>query len=258
VISYLLISVAALLAALLTFFTGFGLGTLLLPAFALFFPVAVAIGITAVVHLANNVFKLALVARHVCWPTVFWFGFPAALAALAGARLLVLVSALPPICSYAIGAHQLSVVPIKLLVATLMASFAFIELSDLSRHICLDSKYMAAGGLVSGFFGGLSGHQGAFRSIFLLKAGFSKEAFVATSSAVALLIDLSRLTVYVPQLLQAEIAQRAGLLAAATSAALAGSVLGSQLMRKVTFRFIEIAASLLLLLVAFALASGLI
>jgi len=38
--------------------SGFGLGTLLLPVFALFFPLPVAIAATALVHLANNFFKL--------------------------------------------------------------------------------------------------------------------------------------------------------------------------------------------------------
>jgi hypothetical protein len=50
--SYLIICVVAFAVSGLTLFSGFGLGTLLMPAFALFFPVAVAA--TAVVHLANE------------------------------------------------------------------------------------------------------------------------------------------------------------------------------------------------------------
>ena len=61
---YLLICIVALLASGLTLFSGFGLGTLLLPAFALFFPVPAAIAMTALVHFANNLFKLALLGRH--------------------------------------------------------------------------------------------------------------------------------------------------------------------------------------------------
>ena len=58
---YILIPIVALLASALTFFSGFGLGTLLLPAFALFFPVDVAIALTAIVHFLNNTFKFVLV-----------------------------------------------------------------------------------------------------------------------------------------------------------------------------------------------------
>lgn len=69
-----LIGATALLASGLTLFSGFGLGTLLMPVFALFFPVAVAIAATAVVHLANNLFKLALLARLADWRVVLRFG----------------------------------------------------------------------------------------------------------------------------------------------------------------------------------------
>jgi hypothetical protein len=58
------VAVVSFGAALLTLFSGFGLGTLLLPVFALFLPVEIAVAATAVVHLANNLFKLALVGRH--------------------------------------------------------------------------------------------------------------------------------------------------------------------------------------------------
>lgn len=44
----------ALVVSGLTLFSGFGLGTLLMPAFAVFFPVEVAVAATAVVHLATN------------------------------------------------------------------------------------------------------------------------------------------------------------------------------------------------------------
>ncbi len=57
----MLVCLVALLASGLTLFSGFGLGTLLLPAFALFFPVEIAVAATAIVHLINNLFKLLLV-----------------------------------------------------------------------------------------------------------------------------------------------------------------------------------------------------
>ena len=57
---YLIVSLAAILVATLTLFSGFGLGTLLMPVFALFFPLETAVAATALVHLANGLFKLAL------------------------------------------------------------------------------------------------------------------------------------------------------------------------------------------------------
>jgi hypothetical protein len=49
--SFVLVGIAAMLASLLTFFSGFGLGTILLPVFGVFFPIRVAFGLTAIVHL---------------------------------------------------------------------------------------------------------------------------------------------------------------------------------------------------------------
>jgi uncharacterized protein len=46
----LVVGIVAFLAGGLTLFSGFGLGTLLMPVIALFFPVEVAVAITAVVH----------------------------------------------------------------------------------------------------------------------------------------------------------------------------------------------------------------
>ena len=58
-----IVGIAAFGVSLLTLFSGFGLGTLLMPVFALFFPVEVAVASTAVVHAANNLFKVGLLAR---------------------------------------------------------------------------------------------------------------------------------------------------------------------------------------------------
>ena len=74
---FLGVALAALLAAGLTLYSGFGLGTLLLPVFALFYPVEVAVAATAVVHGANNVFKVSLVGKHADRGVVLRFGLAA-------------------------------------------------------------------------------------------------------------------------------------------------------------------------------------
>ena len=73
----LFICLVAFLASVLTFFSGFGLGTLLLPAFALFFPVEQAVALTGVVHFLNGLFKLGLVGRHTNKDVLIRFGLPA-------------------------------------------------------------------------------------------------------------------------------------------------------------------------------------
>jgi uncharacterized membrane protein YfcA len=83
-VSYAVVSAVALLVSALTLFSSFGLGTLLMPAFALFFPVPIAVAATAVVHLANNLFKLVLVGRRADPGVVVRFALPAAAGAMLG------------------------------------------------------------------------------------------------------------------------------------------------------------------------------
>ena len=97
---YVIIIPVAFGAALLTFFSGFGLGTILMPVFALFFPVEIAIAVTAIVHLANNLFKGSLVWKHIHKKVVAWFAIPAAGAAFAGAYLLNRLSGQADLITY--------------------------------------------------------------------------------------------------------------------------------------------------------------
>ena len=255
---YLLPALAAFFTAGLTFFSGFGLGTLLLPVFALFFPLEVAIGLTAVVHLANNLFKLALLGKYADRATVLRFGLPALLAAFLGAAALLKLSHLTPLATYQLAGHTFQVAPVKLVVAVLMVAFALQEVHPALSGLTLPPRWLPLGGALSGFFGGLSGHQGALRSIFLLKCGLTKEGFISTGVVIACLVDVSRLAVYAEGLPHTLISTNAGPLLAAMTAALLGSILGRRLLTQVTMRFVQFTVAALLLLVALGLASGLI
>lgn len=255
---YVLIGAVALLASGLTFFSGFGLGTLLLPAFAIFFPVDVAVALTAIVHLLNGVFKLVLVGKHAKFGVALRFGVPAVFAAFVGARLLAWFSDLRSVFSYDAFGRTFSVMPIKLLIAILMIAFALLELSRRFNNVGVPPRYLPIGGLVTGFFGGLSGHQGAFRSAFLVRLGLPKEAFIATGVAISAAIDVSRITAYLGRIASAPVAANASVLVAATAAAFVGSLIGNRLLKKVTLRTVEVAVAMMLIVIAVGLGSGLI
>ncbi len=193
---YLVICTVALLASALTFFSGFGLGTLLLPAFALFFPIEQAIALTAVVHFLNGLFKLALVGRHADRGVVLRFGLPAIAASFLGAWVLVWLAGVAPVFSYSAFGRLISVTPEKLVIGLLLLLFASLELLPRFRTLSFGARYMPLGGVLSGFCGGLSGMQGALRSAFLSRAGLTKEAFIGTGVVVACLIDFARLGIY--------------------------------------------------------------
>lgn len=189
---YILVSIAAFLVAGLAVYSGFGLGTLLMPVFALFFPVPVAIASTAVVHLANNLFRIGFVGRRADWRVVAIFGIPAVIAGIAGALVLTLLSGITPLATYTLGDREFEITPAKLVVAVLIAAFAVLELTPVFEKWKLPGRYLPLGGALSGFFGGLSGHQGALRSVALLGAGLSPAAFVGTGSPAGVGVDLAR------------------------------------------------------------------
>lgn len=91
----IIICLAAFFTAVLTFFSGFGLRTVLAPVFSIFFPVDVAIALTGVVHFTNNLFKIALVGKNTDKTVLIRFGVPAILASFAGAWLLLKITVLP-------------------------------------------------------------------------------------------------------------------------------------------------------------------
>lgn len=255
---YLVTSLAALVTAGLTLFSGFGLGTLFLPVFAVLFPLEVAVGLTAIVHLANNLFKLALLGKFADRRTVLRFGLPAIAAAYLGARLLVWLGDLNPLIIYHLGGRAFQVMPVKLVIAFLMGIFAALELTPAAGTYAFPIRYLPLGGALSGFFGGLSGHQGALRSAFLLRCGLTKEGFIATGVVIACLVDISRLSVYFGHFLLSDLSRNAGILLTAIAAAFIGTFLGSRLVGKVTMRGIQILVSVLLFAIALGLATGLI
>ena len=258
----LIISVSALAASCLTLFSGFGLGTLLTPVFALFFPVATAVAMTAVVHLASNLFKIGLVGRDAHWPTVIRFGFPAALAAVLGAFTLSLMSGLSPWFDYEFWGALRQVTPIKASVGMVIVVFALLELSPAFARLAFPARWLPLGGLLSGFFGGLSGNQGAIRSAFLVKAGLSKEAYVGTGALCTVLVDTVRLAVYgltfESHLVMEPGSQNSYAVMVATGSAFLGVYLGKRLLTKVTLRAVELIVAVLMVLIGSGLAVGLL
>lgn len=252
----IIIAIAAFFASGLTLFSGFGLGTLLMPVIAIFVSPELAIGITAMVHFANNVFKLGLLGLNADKNVIVKFGIPAILAAFCGAFLLSWLTSLPVILEYSFLGSMKEVTPIKLIIGVVIIAFVTIELSPVFSSISLDKKFLPVGGIISGFFGGLSGNQGAFRSMFLIKAGLSKEQFIATGVVLAVMVDLSRMTIYG---LDATIIQKSidwTIVIVATISAFIGSFFGSRLIKKVTIHSIQLMVSGLLIFVALGLMTG--
>lgn len=253
-----LLSFAAFAVAILTFFSGFGLGTILTPVFMLFFPVEVAIALTGIVHFFNNIFKLILVGKKADKQVVMRFGFPAVIAALIGAWLLLQMTDPKPLFSYSIGNRLVEVSFVKFIISVLLIIFALIDLIPYFNKLQFGKDKLPIGGILSGFFGGLSGNQGALRTAFLIKTGLTKETFIATATVVSTFVDFTRLSVYATRFTKAGLHENITLVVCATLAAIAGAFIGNKLLKKVTLKFIQKLVAVMLILVSVALGSGLI
>ena len=130
------------------------------------------------------------------------------------------------------------------------------------RHLEFERRYLPLGGLLSGFFGGLSGHQGALRSAFLAKTGLTTERFVGSNAVIGFLVDLTRIGVYLALFRAAgHSAQDFGgwpLIVTGSLAAFCGVLVGKRYLHKVTMKSVRVLVGALLFGVGLALLTGLI
>jgi uncharacterized membrane protein YfcA len=242
----------------LTLFSGFGLGTILMPVVAIFLPVPIAIAITAVVHFMNKIFKLLLLWRHVDMRVLVVFGIPALLAAIPGALLLDYISELNPLATYMLLGNEHSIAPVKLVAGLLLIFFAVAEQVPFLRNNTLRRFGLPVGGLLSGFFGGLTGQQGAFRSAFLVQDNLSEKAFIATNAAIAALVDAVRLVVYGTTFNFILFEVHTPLVLSAIVSSFFGVFLGAMFLEKITIRFIQQLVAVMMYAFGILLCVGLI
>lgn len=255
---YILLSIVALLASGLTLFSGFGLGTILLPAFALFFPIEIAITLTAIVHFLNNIFKVILVGKNAHWKTILIFGIPAILFAFLGATLLQELSTIPVLFKYSIGNAVFTIEWIKIIIGVLLFLFAIIDIVPQLKNLQFSERYLPLGGVLSGFFGGLSGHQGVLRTAFLIRANLTKEQFIATGVIIACFIDFTRLGVYKNHIISHSSELDFKLVGIATLSAFLGAFYGNKLVKKVTLEKIQQLVAVLIMLFSILIILGIL
>ncbi|MBT6439262.1 MAG: TSUP family transporter, partial [Flavobacteriales bacterium] len=138
-----------------------------------------------------------------------------------------------------------------------MIFFALFDIIPRLKNLEFSSNLLIPGGALSGFFGGLSGHQGALRSAFLIKSGLTKEHFIATGVSVACLVDISRLLIYSKSGSFESTLDNLPLILSATGAAFIGAILGKQLLKKVTIDALKLFVGGLIIVLAMGLALGL-
>lgn len=252
---YFVIILVAFGASMLTFFSGFGLGTLLTPAFLLFFPLPIAISLTAIVHFLNNSFKFLIIGKHLDKKVLLGFGVPAIFGVLPGVWLLSTLDVLNEITRYSFLSKEYSITWLGLSMGALMIFFALNEFSKIKQQKPT-ALALAGGGFLSGFFGGLSGHQGALRSSFLIRLNLSKEAFVATGVGISLFVDITRIPLYYDTWMKTFDVEQWILVALAVIPAFAGAYFGKKWLKKTSINFVRKTVGWMLIVFGLLLISG--
>ena len=175
-----LVAAVAVVAGAIASVSGFGIGSLLTPLLAVRVGTKLAVTAVSVPHLTATALRFWIMWKHVDCRLLWSFGLMSAVGGLAGALLH----------AYADN-PALSVVFGGLLILT-----GVMGLSGLSERLRFRGWVGWVAGAVSGFLGGLVGNQGGIRSAAMLGFDVPKHAFVATATAVGLLVDGGRMPVY--------------------------------------------------------------
>ena len=228
----LIVLIVTFITSALTLLTGFGVGTVLTPTFAFFYDTKTAVFLVSIVHLANNLLKVGLFRAHINKEILIKFGAVSLVGAIVGSFLQ---NAVP-------GEYVRSALAVFLILA------GGAEFIPSASKIKIPRSFDFIGGFFSGFLGGMIGNQGAIRSAYLLNYELSKEAFIATATAIAIVIDLTRIPVYLYSRMD-KLESTAGPLLVVIVIAFAGTFVGKALLKKISLeRFRMIVAAFLVLM----------
>jgi len=172
--------VIAFVAAAIASFTGFGSATILTPFAGLVVDLKDAIVLVAFFHFSSNGFKLLRLKQSVDRRLVLIYGVPSILSAFGGALLL----------------NRLNVDVISTAFAAFIIAFAVYSFINPNWSLPDRNGVLVSGGMLSGLTAGVIGLGGAIRSMFLISTRIKKEVYIATSAAIAIMVDITRISVY--------------------------------------------------------------
>ena len=145
---------------------------------------------------------------------------------------------------------------LQFVIAIILIFFALIDLIPFFKKLKFNKSILPLGGILSGFFGGLTGNQGALRSAFLIKLDLDKTVFIATTVVISFFVDLTRIGIYIFNIKDFEISNYVILGLAATLSAIIGSYIGFKSLKKITLNYIRNLVAVMILLIAFLLLLG--
>jgi uncharacterized membrane protein YfcA len=232
-------TVAAVIAGAIASISGFGIGSVLTPVLSTQFDVRLAIVLVSLPHLAGTFIRFLLVRTHIDRDVLLGFGAASAIGGLTGAALQTVVQS----------------AALAIIFGSLLVFAGLGSLTGFAQRMRFSGRRSAlVGGALSGLLGGLVGNQGGIRAAALLGFNVERQAFIATATAVALVVDGARIPVYLVTQ-GAELAAQLPLVTVLAIGAVVGTVLGERMLRRMDEAvFRRVVGGLLLVLGAYTLA----
>jgi uncharacterized membrane protein YfcA len=227
-----LLTFAGILAGAIAAISGFGIGSILTPLLALWIGTKLAVAVVSIPHFIGTALRFVVIRQHVDRRVLWSFGITSAAGGLVGALLHIWLRS--AVLGYVLGA--------------LLVFAGITGLAGLAARMRFGRRAAWVAGALSGMFGGLVGNQGGIRSAALLGFGLQRDAFVATATAIALLVDACRMPVYAA-LQYHQILSQWPLAAIATIGVVVGTLSGKWMLQRIPQNvFRMIVASIILVL----------
>jgi uncharacterized membrane protein YfcA len=220
--------------------SGFGIGSLLTPVLSTRFAVADAILAVSLPHAAATAVRCFRLRNAIEWTIMRSFGIASAVGGLAGAFLLFRFES-----------------QAKLVLGILLVATGIAGLTGWTRRVNPGGVTSLAFGGLSGLFGGMAGNQGGLRAAALTTYRLTPAQFVATSTAVGLIVDAARLPVYLSRG-SGRISALAVPIAIATFGVLAGTLAGERVLLGLSRESFTRVIALLIAILGGAMLGGLV
>ncbi|HEX4915837.1 MAG TPA: sulfite exporter TauE/SafE family protein [Vicinamibacterales bacterium] len=231
-----LIAAAGFFAGGVAAIVGFGIGSIFTPLLSVWIDARVAVAAISIPHLIGTAVRFYLLDGRVDRRVLWSFGIASAIGGISGALLNTVFSS-PALLQ---------------LLAVLLLFVGVGELTGFSRRIVFRGAMAWIAGAISGLLGGIVGNQGGLRSAALLSFQMDRNTFVATVTAIGLMVDAARMPVYFVAYAD-ELSKLVMPIAVATIATIVGTVIGGRLLRRIPESWFRRIVAVVLLVLGVAL-----
>jgi uncharacterized membrane protein YfcA len=176
----ILFFIIAFLTIIIGTVAGFGTSTVFLPLALFFMDFKTALVLVAISHVSGNIGAV----------TFFRHGLDKRIILLFGVSGVILTI---------VGAYFVTYIPqdsLQIFLGIFLLIFSIYSLFKPDFKVKAGNKNTIIGGSISGFLQGLMGIGGPLRGAFLISYGLEKYKYIATLAVIAVVIDLTRIPIY--------------------------------------------------------------